>query len=102
MQFLAYQAKQKLSEATSVAATVGIGRRGDGKGFALSTALVVDLREIDREVAVSLVHEAHLACPCSDLARMAQTSASLSPDRASLRTIARKATNPAEGLRRPG
>ena len=59
----------KLSDETTVSATVGIGQRDDGKGFGLDIALSVSLPGIDRDVATDLVANADIVCPYSHLAR---------------------------------
>ncbi len=69
LRFTAGRQKQKLSEATSVTVTVGIGPREDGGGFALDIALAASLPGLDEVIASKLVEEAHATCPYSHLAR---------------------------------
>lgn len=73
LRFVPGRAKQKLSDNASVTASVGIGPRDDGAGFALDIALEVDLPGIDAAVADDLMQQAHLACPYSHLARQGAT-----------------------------
>ncbi len=68
LKFVAGQKKLKLSDDTHVTATVGIGKRDDGKGFGLDIALSVALPGIERDVAEALVTEADIVCPYSHLA----------------------------------
>lgn len=68
LKYVAAQHKVKLSDTTTVTATVGIGQREDGKGFGLDIALSVALPGIDRAVAEDLVAQADVVCPYSHLA----------------------------------
>lgn len=69
LKFVASQKKIKLSEETSVTATVGIGPRDDGKGFGLDVALAVTLPGIEAGEARELVDAAHVVCPYSEATR---------------------------------
>ena len=68
LKYVAAQTKVKISPETEVTATVGIGPREDGKGFALEIALSVSVPGVDREVAEDLVAQADVVCPYSHLA----------------------------------
>lgn len=68
LKHVAGQRKVKLSEETSVTATVGIGQRDDGKGFGLEIALSVTVPGVERAAAEDLVKEADVVCPYSHLA----------------------------------
>ncbi len=65
MKFVAGQKKIKISDDTTVTATVGIGARDDGQGFGLDVALAVSLPGLDRAEAEALVQAAHIVCPYS-------------------------------------
>jgi lipoyl-dependent peroxiredoxin len=69
IKYVASQKKVKLSEETSVTATVGIGPRDDGKGFGLAVALAVTLPGIEAEQAHQIVDGAHIVCPYSEATR---------------------------------
>jgi osmotically inducible protein OsmC len=69
IKYVASQKKVKLSEETSVTATVGIGPRDDGKGFGLAVALAVTLPGIEAEQARHIVDGAHIVCPYSEATR---------------------------------
>jgi Ohr subfamily peroxiredoxin len=69
LKFVAAQKKIKLSEETTVTATVGIGPRPDGKGFGLDVALAVTLPGIEAAHARELVDGAHVVCPYSEATR---------------------------------
>lgn len=69
LRFVAGRLKHKLSDESSVTATVGIGPRPDGAGFGLDVALAVSLRGLDPQIAQELVDAAHAACPYSHLSR---------------------------------
>ncbi|MEK1853259.1 MAG: organic hydroperoxide resistance protein [Phyllobacterium sp.] len=69
IKYVASQKKVKLSEETSVTATVGIGPRDDGKGFGLAVALAVTLPGIEAEQARQIVDGAHIVCPYSEATR---------------------------------
>lgn len=68
LKYVASERKVKLSEETSVSASVGIGQRDDGRGFGLEIALSVTLPGIEREVAEDLIAAADVVCPYSHLA----------------------------------
>lgn len=68
LKYVANQKKVKLSEDTTVTATVGIGPRDDGQGFGLEIALSVSVPEVERDVAEALVAQADIVCPYSHLA----------------------------------
>ena len=69
MKFVAAQKKIKLSDDTSVTATVGIGPRDDGKGFGLDVTLAVSLPGIEAATAREIVDGAHIVCPYSEATR---------------------------------
>lgn len=69
IKFVAGQKKVKISEDSTVTATVGIGARDDGQGFGLEVALVADLPGVDRETAQAIVAQAHIVCPYSHATR---------------------------------
>lgn len=69
LKYVAGQKRMKLAEDSSVAVTVGVGPREDGKGFGLDLALSVTLPGIAREIAEDLVVQADIVCPYSHLAR---------------------------------
>ncbi|MFC4337908.1 organic hydroperoxide resistance protein [Salininema proteolyticum] len=66
LQTVARAAKVKLGEST-VRATVGIGK--DGEGFGLTVALGVSAPEVEREALEGLVAKAHQVCPYSNATR---------------------------------
>jgi len=68
LKYVAAQSKVKLSDATTVLATVGIGPRDDGKGFGLDIALAVTVPDVDPGIAQDLVAQADIVCPYSHLA----------------------------------
>jgi Ohr subfamily peroxiredoxin len=65
MKFVAGQEKLKISDATSVTASVGIGPRDDGKGFGIDVELAIKVPDLDRAAAEALVQKAHVVCPYS-------------------------------------
>jgi osmotically inducible protein OsmC len=69
IKFVAAQKKVKVADDSSVTATVGIGPREDGTGFALDVALAIALPGIDRDTAQALVDQAHIVCPYSHATR---------------------------------
>lgn len=69
LKFVAGKEKIKVSDDSTVTATVGIGPRDDGKGFGLDVALAVHLPGIERAQAESLVEKAHVVCPYSEATR---------------------------------
>ncbi|MGF7147934.1 Ohr subfamily peroxiredoxin [Sphingomonas zeicaulis] len=69
VKFVASQKKVKVSEESTVTATVGIGARDDGQGFGLDVALAISLPGIDRETAQAIVDQAHIVCPYSHATR---------------------------------
>src|ERR1041384_6372827 len=69
LKFVAGQRKLRLTEDSSVTASVGIGRRDDGKGFGLDVELSIALPGVDAAVARELVDEAHVVCPYSHATR---------------------------------
>ena len=71
LKYVGGQAKVKISEDTTVTATVGIGPREDGGGFGIEVALSVNIPGVDREVAEDLVAKAHIVCPYSHAMRTA-------------------------------
>lgn len=73
LKYVASQKKVKLSEETSVSASIGIGPRDDGKGFGLEIALTVAIPGMERAEAEALVAQADIACPYSYLAHNGAT-----------------------------
>jgi len=65
LKFVASQRKVKISDDSTVTASVGIGKRDDGEGFGLDVALTIDLPGVERDVAQELVEAAHIVCPYS-------------------------------------
>jgi lipoyl-dependent peroxiredoxin len=65
MKYAASQEKLKISDNTTVTATVGIGPRDDGKGFGIDVELAIKIPDLDRAAAESLVQKAHVVCPYS-------------------------------------
>ena len=65
IKFVAGQEKLKISDATSVTATVGIGPRDDGQGFGITARLTVSVPGLDKAVVEDLVKKAHVVCPYS-------------------------------------
>jgi Ohr subfamily peroxiredoxin len=66
LQLIARREKVRVHDST-VSAEVGIGP--DGKGFGLAVTLVVQLPDVDHEVAQKLVAAAHEVCPYSNATR---------------------------------
>lgn len=64
----AQQLKVQVPIDASVTATVGIGLRSEG-GFGLTADLAVALPGLDRDLASTLVHNAHQICPYSNATR---------------------------------
>jgi lipoyl-dependent peroxiredoxin len=58
-----------IADDSNVTATVGIGPRETGEQLALSVELMIDLPDIDRDVAQNLVRRAHDICPYSAAVR---------------------------------
>jgi Ohr subfamily peroxiredoxin len=69
IKFVAGKKNLKISEDSTVTATVGIGPRDDGGGFGLDVALAVSLPGLDRETAKAVVDQAHIVCPYSHATR---------------------------------
>jgi Ohr subfamily peroxiredoxin len=69
LKFVATRGKVRLTEDSSVTASVGIGRRDDGEGFGLDVELSVSLPGVDAETARQLVEQAHVVCPYSHATR---------------------------------
>ncbi len=69
VRFVAGQRKIRIVDDARVTATVGIGKRDDGRGFGLDVALAVDLPGIDPAIAQELVDAAHVVCPYSEATR---------------------------------
>ena len=65
MKFVAGQEKLKISDDTTVTATVGIGPRDDGKGFGIDVELAIHVPSLERPAAEALVQKAHIVCPYS-------------------------------------
>ncbi|MGH6891483.1 MAG: organic hydroperoxide resistance protein, partial [Dongiaceae bacterium] len=55
----------KISDNTTVTATVGIGPRDDGKGFGIDVELAINVPGLERAAAEGLVQKAHIVCPYS-------------------------------------
>lgn len=73
LKYIALQKKVKLSEETSVAASIGIGSRDDGKGFGLEKSLTVAIPGMERTEAKALVAQADIVYPYSYLAHNGAT-----------------------------
>ena len=69
VRFVAGQRKIRIADDATVTASVGIGKRDDGRGFGLDVALAVDLPGIDAATARELVDAAHIVCPYSEATR---------------------------------
>ncbi len=69
LKFVAGRRKVRLAEQSKVTATVGIGMRDGGEGFALDVALSAELPGIEASIARELLAEADAVCPYSHLAR---------------------------------
>lgn len=69
VKFAAGKQKVKVSDDSTVTATVGIGPRDDGEGFGLDVELAVSLPGLDRETAQKVVDQAHIVCPYSHATR---------------------------------
>lgn len=67
LKFVAAQDKVKLSDATSVGGTVGIG--AIPTGFGIEVDLQISLPGLPREQAQALVDKAHIVCPYSNATR---------------------------------
>src|SRR5262245_21538063 len=65
MKYVAGQEKTKISDDTTVTATVGVGPRDDGKGFSIDVELSIHVPGMDRAAAEALVQKAHVVCPYS-------------------------------------
>jgi Ohr subfamily peroxiredoxin len=59
----------KVSDDSTVTATVGIGARDDGEGFGLDVELAISLPGVERGEAQALVDQAHIVCPYSNATR---------------------------------
>jgi Ohr subfamily peroxiredoxin len=59
----------KNADGIEVTATVGIGKKDDGEGFALSVKLQVHLPNLSQEEAQQMMTEAHKICPYSNATR---------------------------------
>jgi lipoyl-dependent peroxiredoxin len=67
LKFVAAKEKVKLSDATSITGTVGIG--AIPTGFGIEVDLQISIPDISREQAQSLVEKAHIVCPYSNATR---------------------------------
>lgn len=67
LKFVAGQEKQKLSDATSVTGTVGIG--AIPTGFGIEVELQISVPGLPREQAQALIDKAHIVCPYSNATR---------------------------------
>ncbi len=66
---VAGQSSIEIAADSNVTATVGIGPRETGEQLALSVELMIDLPDLDRDVAQGLVLRAHDICPYSAAVR---------------------------------
>ena len=69
LRHVASQEKVAVPDDATVAATVGIGPRDDGKGFGLDVALELHIPGMDKAKAEELMNKAHIVCPYSDFSR---------------------------------
>jgi Ohr subfamily peroxiredoxin len=69
IKFVAGKKKVKVSDDSTVTATVGIGARDDGEGFGLDVELTISLPGIERGEAQAIVDQAHIVCPYSHATR---------------------------------
>ena len=69
IKYVARGQKIAIADSSAITASVGVGPRDDGKGFALDVALQVSLPGLDRTAAEALVEQAHLVCPYSHATR---------------------------------
>lgn len=69
LKFVASRNKVRLTDDSTVTASVGIGRRDDGEGFGLDVELSVSLPGVDADTARQLVDQAHIVCPYSHATR---------------------------------
>ncbi|MFM5701023.1 organic hydroperoxide resistance protein [Aeromonas caviae] len=67
LKFVAAQEKVRLSDATSVTGTVGIG--AIPTGFGIEVELQISVPGLPREQAQALVDKAHIVCPYSNATR---------------------------------
>lgn len=67
LKFVASQEKVKLSDATTVTGTVGIG--AIPSGFGIEVDLQISLPGLPREQAQTLLDKAHIVCPYSNATR---------------------------------
>ena len=67
LKFVASQEKVKLSDATSVTGTVGIG--AIPTGFGIEVELQISVPDMPREQVQRLVDKAHIVCPYSNATR---------------------------------
>ncbi|MEX0449249.1 organic hydroperoxide resistance protein [Spiribacter sp. 221] len=65
MQFVGGQEGIKVPAETKVTATVSLGKRDDGQGFAIGVDLSVELPGVESADAEKLVEKAHVVCPYS-------------------------------------
>jgi Ohr subfamily peroxiredoxin len=69
IKFVAGKKKVKVSDDSTVTATVGIGACDDGEGFGLDVELTISLPSIERGEAQDIVDQAHIVCPYSHATR---------------------------------
>ena len=69
LKFVAQQQKTKLPNDLNVKAVIAIGENPEGIGFAISAELTVTLPGITKELAQSLIEQAHKVCPYSNATR---------------------------------
>jgi osmotically inducible protein OsmC len=67
LKFVAAREKVTLSPATSIEGTVGIGPIPTG--FGIEVELKISLPSLDRDVAQTLINQAHIVCPYSNATR---------------------------------
>ena len=65
MHFSAAQQKVELSADVKVNASVSLGKRDDGEGFAISVQLSVSDTGLDAVAAQAVIDQAHIVCPYS-------------------------------------
>lgn len=69
LKFVAGQEKVKIPEDATVSATVGIGKRDDGKGFGIDVDMAVNIPGLEKSTVQDLVDKAHVVCPYSHATR---------------------------------
>ena len=69
LQHVARSEKIALPDDTSIEASVDIGQDANGPGFGIAVELMVNLPDVDRATAESLMQKAHMVCPYSNATR---------------------------------